>query len=851
MAVLRKFNNKKGFGFIVAIGMLGLLAFMGLFLIQSSTTEYSQTSLSVYRTMARQLAEAAADEATVMLEERFKDKSEKGYFNTLLNQAATSKPISQPNSSTGVNGSINDFNITQDDLVQTSALIKYHLTRAGFVIENILPTIKDLRPIPQGALDDPKSFYVPTDRASEKYDEYHPFDNQYSRDWYCTLQLDISVSLAKQKKTKFNYQISRDVKLVNVGPIGRNYSFYSILGGFVDTRQSEGIIQKQITDRFSPNSINGGDTEKGRLFLWNVPFQSRVFVHGPAVINLENPNLENYPENEEPYATKDTYHLGAYKYPPDIPEYGPGSSMAYQYSDTFYGFSYYPDKSRSLFPKKDFWDTIFSRSPTKEDIADSAAYYTKLITYDTIKDGGQYPNISSSFLSKIGKLFEKGAEVQYLVGKAKHQKFLPAGPFCRTPWHYLPGEPPREKSPFAPNQIDPPPYDFPEKDNKIRIETRWDPDDKEVGENTGIKSLVSSIVYYTATGNIDQPDNRECLSEFCLNYYNDPDPDTLWKKLKAGTTHVLGGLFNVITMNSQFIASGIKKIIRRIPAFNKADIVTADEEQDCKNLFPTNFRHHYLKTATRHFKDETEIPRVPSNDKNYPNAWIINGIYWLDSLDIKAPITYIGTGTLMVCRYNKSVGPLTIRGDVHAERDPKTGQPLGHLTIFYYPYDNNLKKEFLEDYKNAFPARMLTLEGGVTVEASIFSLCGVRSVRGFNATVEDFSSIGFDPDKPLTQWPLANGELTKFLQEANCIKGNYVNYYTSLEFQGDDLWVLHDIENPLMFKNVGPNQYTIYQEYIDLEHTDNDSKYRLEYERMAHEFFMSPRIQHVGMIGGL
>ena len=34
--------NKKGFGYIVAIGMLALLAFMGFFLMQSSATEYSQ-----------------------------------------------------------------------------------------------------------------------------------------------------------------------------------------------------------------------------------------------------------------------------------------------------------------------------------------------------------------------------------------------------------------------------------------------------------------------------------------------------------------------------------------------------------------------------------------------------------------------------------------------------------------------------------------------------------------------------------------------------------------------------------------------------------------------------------------
>ena len=93
MAISRK-NNKKGFGFIVAIGMLGLLAFMGLFLMQSSSAEYSQTSLSVYRTMGRQIAEAVADEAAVIIEEQFREKKKNGIFESLISQAATSKPMS-------------------------------------------------------------------------------------------------------------------------------------------------------------------------------------------------------------------------------------------------------------------------------------------------------------------------------------------------------------------------------------------------------------------------------------------------------------------------------------------------------------------------------------------------------------------------------------------------------------------------------------------------------------------------------------------------------------------------------------------------------------------------------------
>ena len=72
--------KSRGFAYLVAVLILGLLAFMGIFLMQSSSAEYSQAAISVYRTMARQLAEAAAEEAFVMLEERFKDKTETGFF---------------------------------------------------------------------------------------------------------------------------------------------------------------------------------------------------------------------------------------------------------------------------------------------------------------------------------------------------------------------------------------------------------------------------------------------------------------------------------------------------------------------------------------------------------------------------------------------------------------------------------------------------------------------------------------------------------------------------------------------------------------------------------------------------
>ena len=49
-----------------------------------------------------------------------------------------------------------------------------------------------------------------------------------------------------------------------------------------------------------------------------------------------------------------------------------------------------------------------------------------------------------------------------------------------------------------------------------------------------------------------------------------------------------------------------------------------------------------------------------------------------------------------------------------------------------------------------------------------------------------------------------------------------------------------------MFKEFEPNNYLMYQEYLDI--SDDE---RLEYEKSCHEFFMSPRIQHIGLIGAI
>lgn len=799
MAILRNHNNK-GFAYIVAVGMLGLLAFMGLFLLQSSSVEYSQTSISVYRTMGRQLAEAAAEEACVMLEERFKDKSTTGFFQQLLWQASTSGPM-RTGGQTGKNPSLlNDFTDLHKRVTQTLALRDYHVSRAGFVIEKVLPTIKDLRPIPQGPLDYESCYYRPTDRS-------RPFDNEYSRDFYCTLQLDVTLSLEKQHKISINYQISKDIKILNLGPIARNYSFFSIIGQQVMTNNAT-EVQSMLR-----LALNEPDVDRGRLFLWNMPFQSRVYHHGPAIINLENPRLQNPPGD---YGAYNTFGEKQSK---------PGPNHAYQYSDTFYGLSYYPNLSRCLFPSKSFSGILsawFGKTPTKEDQGDAAQNYANLFSHSTVY-GGLLPEKDPSFWSRIGDGITEGLTDNYFTGTNINQKFLPAGPFCRTPWRYV-SKTPDSSQPSWANIKAAPALTFPETDSNLRIEHRWDPDDNGVGEKTMIYSRVNSIKYNHFSGNINGGSApKEEMAEFTLNYHNNPDPEGVLAKLGASLSSLGSGIWNVVTLPAQAFTNLINPLLGKI--FGNSDTaLDASEEKQSINLYPTNFKFNCKAVATRRLEDEKQIP------KDSEGRWILNGIYWLNSLTIEAPVTYVGTGTLMVCRFNPDK-PMTIKGSILSHR--VNGVPTGHLNIFYHPYSSNATN---------YEERMLKIEGsGITIEASVFSCYGIRCINP-SGNISDFPAYGMDPSLPLAQWGKA---LDNVMATSNSIFGNYVNFFMNLNKLNDDLWVIHNYQNPFYFEPYGQG-YIMTQDLLD-----NDENKRKAFEYNAHEFFMSPKIQHIGIKGAL
>lgn len=803
--------NRRGFAYLVAVLILGLLAFMGIFLMQSSSAEYSQSAVSVYRTMARQLAEAAAEEAFVMLEERFKDKSENGPFQLLLHQAASSE-VPKNGGVTGLNPTLlGDFNDMKDKVTQALTLKDYHMTRAGFEIEKILPSIKDCRPIDQGPLNNEKCFYRSPDRLNG-------FDNNYSRDWYLTLQLDVTVALQKRRKLKIDYTISRDIKVINLGPMARNFSLFSILTHNINTTDPATLQGKLIREMNTP------DTNGGRLILWNQPFQSRVYLHGPTIIGLENPELGlDRPSN------------GAYNLNGSPEDSKPGTNHAFQYADTFYGFSYYPTIGRAIFPPESTLRSlgmIFGLSEPKPDMSDSAdmsQHYPGIAAHATVK-GGFLPTPDPSFWQTLRTIDANGIQDTYFRGTNIFQKFLPAGPFCRTPWKYVSPMFDGEDR-YLPNSTadysEAMQSKFPEDDEYLKIEHRWLKDNPDMAKSTAIRAGLYEMKLNNVTSNVTSRLMNE--QEFSLSYYNDPDPETFLGRFGGLFANLGSRLWTRLTIPFEAVAVVASPLITRIFGGPEDTYIEASAEDNFENLFPPNFRWNMRSIVTRRLKDQDEIPR------DSEGRWILNGVYWLDSFQVNMPVTYVGTGTLLITLFNPAK-PAEISGSILSLKGPDNFTPLGHLNIIYNPFKQSISEAEAQE-------RMLAIKGApITVEASVFSCYGIKTNDG---NITNLAEIGMNPSQTMTQW-VANGfSLNNLSSKTNIIMGNYVNFFMNKDKQLGDLWVIHNINSSLYFDRTSDGKFEIAQKAIDASPAGRNA-----YEKKVHEFFMSPKIQHVSTIGG-
>jgi hypothetical protein len=609
------------------------------------------------------------------------------------------------------------------------------------------------------------------------------------------------------------------MKLLNLGPIARNFSFFSILSHRIPSADAATIQNVIRTEMNSP------DTAGGRLVLWNQPFQSRVYLHGPSIIALENPEL-----------ARDRPGYGAYNlYDPENSI--PGPNNAFQYSDTFFGFSYYPTIGRAIFPpdsslkKLGLLFGLSEPKPDKGDSDDLASNYPNIGEHSTIK-GGLLPNREIGFWDKLKTIDSNGIQDTYFRGTNVNQKFLPAGPFCRTPWKYV--SPALEgEDRYLPNSLADhsmaEKLNFPEDDQYLRLEHRWKKDDPDVAKASQIYARSYKVKLNNVSNSIQTPPSEE-LIEFSLSYYNDPDPNSLLGKIGAVFSNLGERLWTRLILPFEGISVLASPLISKVFGNGEDSYIEAGVEDQYENLYPTNFKFNMRGIVTKKFADENELALAISDENG---NWVLNGVYWLDSFQIEdMPVTYIGTGTIVITKFDPA-RPMRIRHSIVCEKADDGVTPLGHLNIIYHPY-----RQSVTDTSD----RMLEIDGsGITIEASVYSCYGIKTQDG---NIPNPTAVGMDPSQTLAEWE-ANQFITKVIGATNIIMGNYINTYMNKHHQRGDLWVIHNVNNPLYFDRVGGNNFEIIQKSID-----ESPAARNNYEMKVHELYMSPKIQHVATIGG-
>jgi hypothetical protein len=350
-------------------------------------------------------------------------------------------------------------------------------------------------------------------------------------------------------------------------------------------------------------------------------------------------------------------------------------------------------------------------------------------------------------------------------------------------------------------------------------------EDPEIAKASKIYARTYKIQLNNVTNSIKSPPSEELL-EFSLSYYNDPEPETLLGKIGGVFSNLGEKLWSRICLPFEAVSVLASPLITKIFGSGEDSYVSATTEQNFENLFPENFKYNMRGIATRKMKDQEDIPR------DEEGRWILNGVYWLDSFQVEMPVTYIGTGTIVVTRFDPAK-PMKIKGSIVCVKAEDKCTPLGHMNLIYHPYKSSVADT---------TERMLSIEGsGITIEASVYSCYGIKTTDG---NITNPASVGMDPSQTLAQWK-ANGFFGKLNNLTNIIMGNYINFYMNKDKQRGDLWVIHNINNPLYFNSPTPNNYEIVQTAIDASEAG-----RNEYEMKVHEFFMSPKIQHVSMIGG-
>ncbi len=243
----------------VVLVIFGFMAFSYMFHSQTVT---SVTGVAIYGLKAHQLALAAQDEASLVLKEKFDDGGSPGPWKQelidLLKDQNDGPAVQIEKDLTGeLPEALSVIASQEGELME--AKLKLH----GFHRLNYGST---------DAYDSPDTIYHNDDVFDDRNDGEDPNKVNPPKDWvgFATVQIRVKVRGVERQ-----VQMSHDVKLVDVSPMAREFTFFNWLP----------LTQEQAAQGLGMKSLNEG----GRMIVWPNDV-GRVMMRGPyRVITEGNP----------------------------------------------------------------------------------------------------------------------------------------------------------------------------------------------------------------------------------------------------------------------------------------------------------------------------------------------------------------------------------------------------------------------------------------------------------------------------------------------------------------------------------------------------------------------------------
>ncbi|MFC1744228.1 hypothetical protein ACFL35_09540 [Candidatus Riflebacteria bacterium] len=680
-------QKRKASALIMAITVLAIIALMATIISFSTSQETDQMNKAVYRAICLQLAEGACNEvAGILLQDIANQSWCKGAYEMAVQSDIGKKFNAKlPANNPYVGGEL------KDQCQYTKKLCQDFAGFVGnFTLESVTVKLLEVQPIlyKSGIMDE-RRYYSPIDRSPAPYSKPVPFmPARERRDWQGQYEIIAAVSY---RGVGAKARIIRDLKIVNVGPIARQYSLFSMLGAAKQAEVEHDLnLGGQLiinNNKYKGTQARHPDTNA----IANLEGRARMYLRGPYLVKVERP---------EKYCKSGSSTV-------------PDSKVVYDGDQGFKGWSLLPEP-RCLWSIRGNANGYIPVNPPEKSWWDDVKNFVKGVTYQG------------------GKTYYRGSIPH------KQQKFIPS-------FEKLLGRPRGPKSSKSAHK------DCDE--NSYEIEHYWDPADKKEEEKHRILGVFNQASHnYTGGITLDPTKPKYIPLRFnnvkpatgfwskAYNIFKNLGPLVIFgpigKYLINQVGDLLGGWF---TSNPQSLFTS-PKAMNILPGnykeFHKAAIRVVPDLSDL------------------YAKDMPWTPAKDESKYNFPDGRTnghahlpLNGIYVVTKkCNFDRETTFTGNG-LIAC-YRPAPNLMTISKSIHPPLiKPTYPQPVvpppkgGVLTLVYHPMrgggTTNPGKGSWGDKDNDY----LDFKVGqgkaiILFNVSLFSMNGIKTKPGSQVHIE-------------------------------------------------------------------------------------------------------------------